>query len=241
MLNINANILGAKGRRLPYPVQLNPVLYLSKTNGKFVTSVDGSDTYVNEWIDPYTGKKATQTTGDYRPKLVSNGVEFDGADDYLNVSAIDFTSSSFTICVAIRVSNISSDSFRGLIGEDYTPGSYTRIYYRSGIHNEIAFCNRYNDKIEMPYDFVSTDQFVYLTLIVDNSIDIDNVEFFINNTSIGVGDLANTESIIKKIGTYNDNTGVHYGYLDEISMFDRVLSRFEITDIFNYTKQLKGI
>src|SRR6056297_3911775 len=78
--------LGASPGSLPLPVQLGSVLYLSKTYGTFDKSVSGGDTFVNEWRDPYSGKKAIQTTGDYRPKLKPGGVEFDGINDYMSVA-----------------------------------------------------------------------------------------------------------------------------------------------------------
>src|SRR6056297_1060619 len=106
-IGINANILGAKGRKLPLPVQLGSVLYLSKTNGRFDTSESGSDTYINEWIDPYTGKKATQTTGDYRPRLVDNGVEFDGTDDNLVDSSFNLGQTDWSFCIMVKSGNTS--------------------------------------------------------------------------------------------------------------------------------------
>ncbi len=101
--------LGSRRGNLPYPATLNPVLYLSKNNGNFDLSESGGDTYINKWIDPYTGKEATQSTGDYRPQLVEvDGryeVKFDGVDDQLllnkaNIGLVD--NKSFSVSALIN-------------------------------------------------------------------------------------------------------------------------------------------
>jgi hypothetical protein len=235
----NTNTLGAKGRGLLYPVTLNPVLYLSRTNGKFNKSTNGT-IYVNEWIDPYSGLKATQDTGDYRPELVDDGVKFDGVDDYL-VSPINMTTySEFTFCAYSKFSIGSVD--QQLFGAR-TDTPRREINIRINDSDRFEFATFDGNTAYLATSSVLNLNSWYFLII---TFQAGNVKIYVDNTLDVSGDTSGVElyetSINQGIGGRNGTLNQFFkGILDEIIVFNYLLNDNQITNLYNYTKQIKGI
>jgi hypothetical protein len=234
----NTNTLGAKGRGLPYPVTLNPELYLSRTNGKFNKSTNGT-IYVNEWIDPYSGLKATQDTGDYRPELVDDGVKFDGVDDYMDVGDIKEINGATSLSLSLWFNNITIKT--------------QWLFIKKGSNNNMIQAFIYDDLniLRTRFDIDGTEEIHDLSyndtnkwhnyLVVFESgylyIYIDNEE----KISVNVGSQLDVNGGDYRIGSKDNFVYYFDGFLDENLIYPYALSRSQITNLYNYTKQLKGI
>jgi hypothetical protein len=239
----NTNTLGAKGRGLPYPVTLNPELYLSRTNGKFNKSTNGT-IYVNEWIDPYSGLKATQDTGDYRPELVDDGVKFDGVDDVLTVgeSNFNFDTKSFTFGCLVNF-KLDSDNSSIIFSNrpNWTGGQqgFGIFYYNNEIW--IRMCDG-NDNLDTT---VAVNDEQWHSIVGVWNADEGKIEMFVGGILVGSNTNANFVGVNmnnKEVVTGKDNEGDAFsGYLDEHVLYYKKLTTSQIQNYDNYTKQLKGI
>jgi hypothetical protein len=241
-LNLNLNTNTTRRGGLPLPVQLNPELYLSRTNGKFDKSSNGG-TFVKEWWYPGL-ERATQTTGDYRPELQTDGVKFDGTDDSLAIdkSLLQFTD-AFTIVAAIKgVSSntnitgiidrtINNDGF--LIGVDDGDRFLFRIS-SGGTLYEVPIFN--------PGD--TTSKLRIFTCTFDGA----NNYMSVHEDNVFKGELTSAPSSIiytnvsdVQVGARSDRFAFFNGLVDEISMYNYALSDRQRTSINNYIKNLKKL
>jgi hypothetical protein len=226
----NTNTLGAKSKGLPYPVTLNPELYLSRTNGKFNKSTNGT-IYVNEWIDPYSGLKATQDTGDYRPELVDDGVKFDGVDDVLTVDVSYFTN-KFYISAWINLSSITNEI---IFGEE---GAY-KLDIRTSSTGKIRFLS--NDDagwgssaLELDNILTETNKWYNIGIYYNGS----HKKIFVNGeeraSRISTGNIS--ISVLNIAGLIVADQFFNCKMNDIIAFYDSVPSELEIKNIYNSTK-----
>jgi hypothetical protein len=257
MRNIVGNTVGASRWGLPYPVTLNPVLYLSKNNGNFDTSKVWDDTqgkyieYINKWIDPYTGKEAVQSTGDYRPQLVEVDskyqVKFDGVDDYLDVGT-DLLSDNNSITINLLVNYLSfyENDPNSIISDIYDSNVRYAVGYEPrdpGIGGQGFFFGYYDTgwKVATGLSSPETDKWYNLTGVADS--DNSKIKLYIDGVLIDSrdGTLPVDEGTSKVIGMKWSEGQFLDGYVDEITFYPYQLSQNQITNLYNYTKQLKGI
>lgn len=242
---INGNItdsvreFGKNPIAVPYPVKLNPVLYLSRTNGGFDKSTNG-DTYVNEWIDPYSGLKATQSTGGYRPTLESDGVKFDGTDDYLDAGNISDINNAKALTISFYFKNLSiSKNQWFFVKKDNNDNLIQAFIYSDSFFIRTRFDI---DGIKEIYDFSynDVDNWHHYVVVFESG----NLKVYLDNN----------KKIDKVVGNQLDVSGLSYfifsrrideytvnGYCDEHVIYPYALTETQITNLYNYTKNLKGI
>jgi hypothetical protein len=166
--------------------------------------------------------------------LVDNGVKFDGVDDYLesNNSAFNIIQNR-TFAAYIKIQSVS-DYKRLFTHQDGGQG-YQFILWNNG---HIAY--GYDSTWIQSNSTVDDNVWHYITILIENN----TVKFYIDDIYDGEGEIANNSLITTttKIGNWIGNSGQYYGgILDELKFYSYALSRSEISKLYNYTKQLKGI
>jgi hypothetical protein len=163
---------------------------------------------------------ATWTTG-----KSGNALDFDGVDDYVDVGDIDLTD-AFTISAWINISSIDKNM---IVGKSYSTyqfyakptgrivfqrNSSTPINFNAGIvtdtwyHVAVTFNTTYGTVLYLDGSVVDTD----------------------SDTSI-----TNENNVITKIGA-NSWTAHNFfnGTIDDVRIYNRVLSASEVLDLYNY-------
>ena len=250
MLNVNAKINRAKKFILPYPVALNPVLYLDDDNLKvgsddlsFFENDENGDPkyYVNSWSDPYNNKEITQTTGSYRPiyKKV-NGVYrvfFDGTNDYMDGSVSgNINDNGLTLFALINYQETANNWLYtiNLGSEDISPlridsqGTAAKQFYPYLISNEgNTFSAQFGSLSE------NTDIIACVTFdIPNNQVTWDIGDGSIYTLSIDFS--ANTFDYNMIMLSAANTNRVYKNILNKVYMYNRILTDSEKNNVRNF-------
>ena len=214
-------------------------------SGLVKTRTSGSDLFVPKAYD-ISGEEndAAQATNDNQPKLVSDGMEFDGSDDSLDAPNADTIIPSFPLTIILwgRYTSVQ-DGFFIVIHRHTNSGTLINIQ----VFNEALVCRiRNNDDTSLvTYDLdVSLNTYAMLSV----SFNFNRIgEVYVNSTK-----KTTTETCLDSIAAYPINMGVFYnawtesesnnlqGTLNDIRIFNTALSATEISAIYNATKSKYG-
>lgn len=188
----------------------------------------------------------TNADGDTPPVPDSEGGRYgggyilDGIDDYIEVSddpTLEFASDSFSIEAWIKPAVNDSNTLMGIVGKsalDRTGPNYKIIYFRGTIVASVVdnsiFRSFYGETT------LNVNEWHYVVMVVDRSA--ETLAVYINGVldsqhkevSIsGLGPIGNNEPLL--IGRYASY--FFEGAVDEVAIWNRALSSFEINDRYN--------
>ncbi len=157
--------------------------------------------------------------------ILNGGFEFDGVNDYIETS-LEFSgdsSTSFWVYIDLSVSNSNSNFVRNLISKS---SSFTNSITYSENSKELRV---YDSSTEiLSHTFVSSGWY-YITITFESNSNLyvngvledtgDNFNFFDNSNNLKIGG-----------GTSNR---YFEGSLDEVAIYDRVLTSTEISELYN--------
>ena len=221
-------------------------------NGLVKTRTSGSDLYVLKAYD-ISGEEndAVQATEANQPELVSDGMEFDGSDDYLEGTAPGtITANSCSISCWIKFNSYSGVSVAYNIGPNTTSHGivfgcvFASVYegmmasLGTSAPSPIGSKSKYADT-GLPTEgewgfYVITSSGSSITNIYINEID---------RTKTSGNRLVLTTNNNYCLGArYNDSvTSFINGGVSDLRLFDKVLTSTEISAIYNQTKGFYGI
>jgi hypothetical protein len=174
----------------------------------------------------------------------NSAYSFDGIDGYIELSnAQDFAfGSSFSVSLWGTVAQ-NTNSYDPLIwigGSSASTPSFTIMKSRSGWSEGRLYAQTLPPKVEVFSTVIGseipTDQWMHLVATVDRStymlsFYVDDI--FQGTTSIGSFDLSSFSPMLTNIGcdTWVSGADYHYGLIDDVRIYNRVLSRSEITEL----------
>ena len=229
-------------------------------NGLVKTRTSGSDTFVSKAYD-ISGEEndAVQATNDNQPELVSDGMEFDGSDDYLDCGA----DGSFDISSQITVLGWVKAAFSVFqvvaAKQDFSAAPKRGWYLRKGYSGNTGFHVAVIDVVGGNIVFKGYESLIN---VFDNN-DYHHIGFTFSPNSLklfhnGSEDTDANKRSDDEVNSININSDIevligayygtssqldrHYnGTLNDIRIFNKALSATEISAIFNATKGFYGI
>lgn len=175
--------------------------------------------------------------------MVSNGLNFDGQEDSVNVPhypEINFGDGDFSMDAWVRVPNqVSNDTVRTLLDKRSTPAGtgYMFFLYKGRIAlqlltNPAGFQNFINTTGPL----VSTGKWQHIAVTINRKSSA-GVTFYVDGVKTG------NANPTTRLGTLDNNTPLRIGaegqtkfflgVLDELELFNRVLTPEEVKSIFN--------
>ncbi len=179
----------------------------------------------SEIADLYEEKRALLI--DYKDSLYGSGIEFDGINDYINISLDDFTGDDFSFSIWIKPYNN--------IGNIMTFDSEFALSINS---SEILVSDNKGNETHAPYNFELGE---YLNIIGIYSSLSNKISLYINSEFIKSSDGSwnpDGDGGIFTVGSgkYPNNgiTGAYFnGIIDEIKIYNRSLTKAEIDILYS--------
>ncbi len=194
-----------------------------------ITGVYDNSTYSN-----FGEFKNGLSTSNITTAKYGKGLDFDGTNDYIdfgNDASLNPGYRNFTISMWVKVTEASS-SADGLLTKHYS-NAYGVFYY-GGLRLYIQSGGAYNEIVITSYH----DQWINVVWTVDNAGNkqksylngVFNVE-----TTHPVGNVSSASNL--NIGRYTSNGGGYFkGSVDEVKIWNRLLSPEEISASYNNSK-----
>ena len=172
------------------------------------------------------------------PKWIDGYYDFDGINDYFQIPDFSLASNIFTMNIFVNPSLTGSGS--GMFITPSSNGLDQRIAYdyaNSRIVMNLASSSDTNERsIATPNNSVEKNKWSMITVTINNQ----NVKIYVNgqlklesNEALGIG----TWNGIWHFGQRGNDTNYYKGYLDDLSIYKRVLSSDEINDLYNLRKK----
>ena len=226
-------------------------------NGLVKTRTSGSDLFVTKAYD-ISGEEndAVQATTSYQPKLVSDGMEFDGSDDYLEVNddeSLQIT--EITVAVWVKANNLIDNIPTVISKYDYginerswairlrRPTGRFRVMLGAEDGNSIS--KQYEGETvvvdgtwhHLLFTFKQDSLQLYADGQKEETTINDDLDYTVNNLNTANG-------VSTTIGAYL-NSGARdrilNGNVNDSRIFNKVLSASEISAIYNASKGFYGI
>jgi hypothetical protein len=185
--------------------------------------------------------------------VIGNALEFDGIDDYVEVpssSSLNFGKRDFSLLAWIKTDNSKSDDLQIIEKMDRIGGSapyrgyYLRISHLTAHENTPEPCvSDGTNEVETWGDDVLTDNewhFIAATFDRDDMLKlyIDGIfEIQIDITSVGDIDVDNPTYI----GQQDNFDNQFIGQIDEVRIYNRVLSDSEIQELYDNPSGLNSV
>lgn len=200
-------------------------------------------------FDEGSGSVATDTSGYGNNGTLQGGptwvtgkigkaLQFDGVDDYIDCGAgtsLHLDGNSFTIAAWIKLDQISRNN--NFVGKGGTEAANQLLHFGIRSSNNWMFAFYSNDLNVQGAPAVGT----WYHLVGTYDATTNNKKLYLNGSLIGQNtpssDLLNTDSYPLLIGARNASD--HYytkGLIDEVRLYDRVLTAAEISAAYNATK-----
>jgi hypothetical protein len=217
-----------------YDLEETALMHLNGTvstiNNKIDTVFDENNTY-----------NAIQTDTSKSPSLVDGSWQFDGTDDYLSATNPDNLSpSNITMSAWFKVSSLSSTM--GIISNKYGTDYGINLSVSSGLIRVLV--GNGTDFEYLSSDFIADTNKWYHVAVTHNSTNDENI-IYINKQSEGTSTFALAYKATKyfDIGSfYAQNHLLNFnGTIDEVMIFDRVLRKSEIQELYNSCDTTGGV
>lgn len=216
-------------------------------SGLVETRVSGSDTFVPKAYD-ISGEEndAVQATAGNQPELVSNGMEFDGSDDFFTIANSSYNNfpNQFTIMVWAMLK--ATKTYSAIIVKRHSQqntGAIYSLYFcdPGSIHYDIrdnTRTYRFRGTYEVS-NYLNTWHNIVITRDSENEAKIyHNVN--IKDTNTLDGNISPTGQPLY-LGKHSQNSTQELnGALNDIRIFNKALSTSEISAIYNATKHKYG-
>jgi hypothetical protein len=168
----------------------------------------------------------------YGSGIINQGFSLDGVNDYISISPTLGTSFS---------SPTSPHSYSAWI---YKTGSSQRFIIQNGKNDmgtsmvvtsggNLGLFYRGGFSVVASSGFITLNSWIHCVVTYDGS---GNVEFYTNGVSAGSGSISWTDGIgtcNTYIGTYLGTSNYFNGEIDEVGVWDRVLTSTEVTELYN--------
>ena len=190
-------------------------------------------------------------TADFTPKIVgfsnSKSLDFDGTNDYVNTNYTANTlfrgSFSFSYWINLDIANAIA------IGVEKGTHSQFLIQHFSGAVNIIHYSNNDPALMQSPGSTTSTDTWHHIAVVVQKNSGSDTqYKLYVDNSAISLNALGgfavseanhnafDSSGEFLAIGASNDDgtpDNFTNGNIDEVAIFNKVLSGSEVSDIYN--------
>ena len=225
-----------------FGIGISPVNRLFSGGGGLNPLWDGllayytADSTANDALGTYNGTLVNGAT--YGTGIINNGFSLDGVNDYVDLgNNLDFDGTTpFSISCWVNASVITGGT-RLIFGK----GNASRYWFYFLSTGEIGFMlyNNINELRVTTVDTFTTSTWYHLTVTYDGSrlasgvnIYVDNSDkTLITNVDTLVTSISNTD--IAAIGS-SIGTGRYFsGMIDEMGIWDRVLTPTEVTELYN--------
>ncbi len=172
--------------------------------------------------------------------LNSSAYEFNGNSNYLVIPNNVLNNNTFSVSAWIKPNSSGSD---GMIiysnAGSITTGIISLWYSRAT--NSIFIYNNYGLENQSMMDTISPNE--WSNIVLTYNYPTRQAKIYINGElKISDSDFSQTPPInITMIGAKSDNSKYFYGYMDEIKIYNRILSDSEIQSIYNNSGQLPSM
>ena len=196
-----------------------------------------ADNTPNDALGTYNGTLVNGTT--YGTGIINQGFKFDGVNDYVNLGPIlDFDGSTpFSFSFWIKPNIVTNQ----LIIEKWTGDNKGYIIFLTGGKLRFALSNIiFVNALRVETINVLSTNLQHITISYDGSKTPNGIKIYINNIEQSLTTLDN--SLTGSISHPNENltfglaqSGLSYynGILDEVGVWDKVLTPTEVTELYN--------
>lgn len=191
-----------------------------------------ADNTPNDALGTYNGTLTNGAT--YGTGIISNGFSFDGVNDYVDVSpslgtSLTAPTSSFSYSAWIYKTKSGQAFIFQNGGSNYgcsmcvTSGGYLGLFYGGG-----SFVRGSTSA-----GFINLNTWYHCVVTYDGA---GNLSFYSNNNSAGTFSISWTDgpgTADAWIGSFLGASNYFGGIIDEVGVWDRVLSASEVTELYN--------
>jgi len=189
-----------------------------------------ADNTPNDALGTYNGTLVNGAT--YGTGIINQGFSLDGVNDYLSVSpTLGSSFSSPTSAHSYSAWVYKTTSGQKFIIQNGNAGMGTCMIVTTG--NNLGFTYQGVTSILSSSGFMTLNTWIHCVITYDGA---GNVEFYKNGASAGSGSISWTDGTGASntyIGTYNGISNYFTGLLDEIGIWNRVLTPSEVTELYN--------
>lgn len=204
-----------------------------------------------------TGSYASKTLSDHNTVLYGTGIQGNGADfendnsEYLQGTFSGVAhNDDITISAWVKLESwLSSNGFAGLVCMFHGNGTYWReslvrlIRYNGSNYLDFMHANGGEAELQYVWSGLTTGTWYHIVATMDYGA-TNGLKLYINASNVATGNdsgatYATANKNIITIGADTDNAGTPYsgryfdGIIDEVTIWNRVLSSTEITTLYN--------
>ena len=170
------------------------------------------------------GNHATQDTADYRPQVKPPGLDFDGLEDYLDITNNFFNYSNFTILAWVKYDALTGDDYwQGCDAGQHAIGFNSDRVFVWGFHTQSG---------KQGTTAVSSNTWYHIALVRDNT----GTRVYLNANSTPELNWSDTGSL--QINDFNIGRGTAAGgyefdgLVDEVRIYNIALSATQIQALY---------
>jgi hypothetical protein len=206
--------------------------HLNGTNGVIADNATAADSAGGTYNGTVKDGDASNTIK-YEQGIFSQGVKFDGSNDYIEVGTPDVTT-AFTLSAWVKI-HVHKDYNQIFLRNDSNNTFYGLMTTATGaLYAEVK---NGTTSIFNSTGTIATNRWNHVALVFDKTLGSSNIKFYIN----GVAD-ATTGSNTKTFGTFNgaianigrDAVNGRYmnGIIDEVALWGRALTAAEMLQLY---------
>jgi hypothetical protein len=192
-------------------------------------------TSVNQWGDNLSGLIFGQSSAAKKPTYNNTDVSFDGGDYLVEGSNTTYDTDVTGWTAAFRVTSTNWDSSQVVVGDDSSNNSFIRVSTSTSLLVKMTNGSGSVNKgiaIDTPSALVDNTYYnIVIQVATSGNIDVW-VDGVLQTSSPTIN--AAYDLVIDEIGAKNGNTQQLNGNIQEIIMYNKVLSNTEVSDIFSY-------